>query len=332
MIRQLLPLFLLIVIAISAKSQTDKVWPEDPSLIPDLNVEIFSVDASHSKLNFAIGFFGFSDVEGSFNRVIGNVLYNENDPSNTSVSLVIDASSIDTGSSFRDKDLQKESFFDVEQHRMLTFKSKRVKVTGSEMELIGDLTMKGKTKEVTIPFQRTTGRFEDPFWGNLNIGFKGELTLNRMDYDIHGGRWGEKVLSEEVKIEFSLVAKRGNEFKIGQGDPSKLITQIVEEAIKNGVDSGKSKYSEITKTQALDGFYTTLIGRRLLQKDKYQQALDMFDFALEKYPNESTRIIRYQARCHAYLGNKSKALELYAKMNKRNAFDTEAWEMIKRLK
>lgn len=330
--RQLLYAFLFLTLCFSSKSQTVSDWPDPPNLIPDLDVEIFSIDASHSKLQFAVDFFGFSDVEGTFDAVRGNVLYNDNDLSKTSVSLFIDVKSIDTGSDFRDKDLQKENFFDVENHRTIIFKSKKVNVKGSKLEMTGDLTMKGITQEIVIPFERTSGRFVDSFWGNLNIGFKGEITLNRLDFDIHGGRWGEKVLSEEVKIEFALVAKRGNEFKIGQGERSNLITEIVEEVMRNGLDAGKKKYAEITKSQELDAFYTTLIGRRLLQKDKYQQALDMFDFALGTYPDQSTRLTRYQARCYAYLGEKSKALELYTAMAKANAFDTETWEMIKYLK
>lgn len=331
--RLLLFVVLLTTLPIATKAQGEEdIWPKKPKLIPGLDVEIFDIDGSHTKLQFSIGFFGFSDVEGSFDRFGGTVLYNEEDLEKTSVSLLIDATSINTGSSRRDKDLQKENFFDTENHRMIKFESKRVVKRGKNFEVVGDLTIKGKIREVSIPFQRTRGRFIDPFWNHVNIGFKGTLTLNRMDFDVHGGRWGETVLSDEVKVEFSLVAKKSNDFRTGQGEHSQLISQVVDEVLRRGTAAGKLKYGELAKTQELDAFYTTLIGRRLIQKDKFQEAIEMFDFTLEKFPDQIARISRYKAKCYAYLGNKAKALELYELIGSRNPFDTEAWEMLKHLK
>lgn len=313
-------------------AQNEAFWPDQRQMIPGLEREVFDLDASHSKLRFSIGFLGFSDVEGSFDRFGGTILYNESDLEKTSVSIVIDATSISTGSNFRDKDLQKENFFDTENHRIIRFISKEVKRRGKKLEIVGDLTIKGKTKEVVIPFERTKQKFVDPFWQHIMIGFKGELALNRTDFDVHGGRWGEKVLSEEVKIAFSMVGKQSNDFKTGKGEKSSLATNILEEIIANGVESGKAKYLSLEEDEGLDAFYTTLIARRLIQKDFYAQALAFLDFALEKFPDQAPRVNRYKAKCYAYLGDVTKAKIIYQQIDKQNPFDTEAWEMLKHLK
>ena len=324
--------FLILSFSFLSNAQDSSFWPSEVKHIPGLDVEIFDVDKSHSKLNFSIGLFGFTDVDGAFNRFGGTVLYNENDLEKTSISLVIDASSISTNSSTRDKDLNKEDFFDTENHRLIRFETKRIERKGKKFIAIGDLIMKGITKELRVPFERTKKRFIDPFWSNLSIGFKGELTLNRMDFNIHGGRWGDKVLSDEVKIEFAIVAKQPNTFKFGTGEVSAKMTEVVETIQKNGVESGKTMFNEVAANHELDNSSKGIVIKRLVQKYNFEEAIAFSEFILEKFPDQAPRITRDMAKAYMFLEKTNKAIEIYSKISENNPLDTEAREILKKLK
>lgn len=312
------------------QAQELSFWPEEVRLFPKLDVEMFSIDKSHSKLRFSIGFLGMSDVEGSFDRFGGTVLYSDKDLTKTSISLLIDASTISTGSSTRDKDLNKEKFFDTENHRFITFKSKEVVRKGRNLIVVGDLTMKGVTKEMRIPFERTQGRFIDPFWSNLNIGFKGSINLNRSDFNIHGGRWGEKVLSDEVAIDFAIVAKQPNTYKWGSGDFSVKTTEIVDLVVEQGLEAARAPYLDLLKGQEKDGFAVILPVKRLIQKYHFKEALAFCEFIADKFPDHKGRVSREMGKIYLYLGEREKALEIYELLGN-NPYDTESWEVLKAL-
>ncbi len=314
-----------------SKAQDPTFWPNEVKHIPGLDVEVFGIDKAHSKLSFAIGFFGFSDVEGTFGQYSGTILYNEKDLTKTAISLIIDANSINTGSSFRDKDLKTGNFFDTENHRFLTFESKSIEKKGKKMFAIGDLTIKGKTKEVRVPFEQTQKRFIDPFWSNLVIGFKGEITIDRNDFDVHGGRWGEKVLSEEVKISFAMVAQQPNTFKWGSGEISASMNEVVNAYVKNGADDGKAKFEEVTSGIEMNSFIEGLTAKRLIQKYHFKEAIAFLEMAIEKFP-KNAGLYKDKAKAHAFLGEKNKAVEIYEQIIARNANDTEAKMILKRLK
>lgn len=329
--RQLIFSVILLNILVFTQAQEASYWPDEVKLIPGMDVEMFSIDKSHSKLTFSVEFFGFSDVEGNFGRFMGTVMYNENDLNKTSISLIIDASTINTGSSHRDKDLNKEDFFDTENHRLITFKSKSVTKKGRNLMVVGDLTMKGVTREMTIPFERTKGRFIDPFWSNLNIGFKGAINLKRSDFNIHGGRWGEKVISDEVKIDFAIVAKQPNTYKWGPRDLSVQITDVVELIATSGVEAAKDKYLALMEGNEKDGFAVTLPVKRLMQKYRFNEALAFCEFIMEKFPDHKKTVTKDMGRIYLFLGEKEKAREIYTSLAKSNPYDTESWEVLKHL-
>ena len=329
--RQFILLAIGIFYAFGLMGQGTSFWPEKPMTIPELEVEIFTLDKSHSKLTFSIGYFGFSDVEGTFDRYSATVLYNENDLTKMSIALVVDASTINTGSDFRDKDLKGEKFFDTDKHRTLQFFSKRIEKKGKKYWAIGDLTIKGITKEIRVPFEQTQKKFIDPFWSNMNIGFKGEITLNRIDFDVHGGSWGEKVLSEEVKIEFAMVAKQSNTYKWGDSETGAKVDQIVKAMKTEGIEEAKKRYRAVAREIEMDAFKTGLVAKRLLQKNHFEAAIGYLEFALEQFPNQRG-YYKDLARAYAYLGQQEKARELYGQIKARNPFDTEAAEMLRRLK
>src|SRR6202007_2426142 len=93
-------------------------------------VETWKLDPPHSAAQFSVRHMGISNVRGTFTKVGGTVT-NPDDPSKASVDVTIDASSVDSRVQRRDDDLRSDHFFDVAKYPTITFKSKKVEVTGA---------------------------------------------------------------------------------------------------------------------------------------------------------------------------------------------------------
>jgi polyisoprenoid-binding protein YceI len=126
----------------------------------------------------------------------------------TWLQLTIEASSIDTHNEQRDGHLKSNDFLDLEQYPQVTFVSTGVTQTGAtSLELTGDLTIKGVTNSITVPFE-FEGAATDPF-GNARVGFEGSVVINRKDY---GVTWnapletGGVLVSEKITLEFEISA------------------------------------------------------------------------------------------------------------------------------
>ena len=118
-------------------------------------------------------------------------------------------SSIDTGVADRDGHLRSADFFDVETYPEITFVSTDVSRDGDDWTIAGDLTIKDVTKPVTVLFEET-GSARDPF-GNLRVGFEGEATINRKDWDLTWNaalETGGVLVSEKIKLGFDISAIR----------------------------------------------------------------------------------------------------------------------------
>src|ERR1700677_4314484 len=86
----------------------------------------WNIDPAHSTAQFTVRHLAISNVTGSFTKVTGSVVLNENDPTQSQVSASIDVSSVDTRVEARDKDLRSPNFFDIEKYPTIEFKSKRI--------------------------------------------------------------------------------------------------------------------------------------------------------------------------------------------------------------
>jgi polyisoprenoid-binding protein YceI len=149
---------------------------------------------------------GISNVNGAFTKVTGTVVLNEKDITQSQVNAVIDAASVDTRVPDRDKDLRSANFLDVEKYPTLEFKSKRIVNNGGKLQLIGDLTLHGTTKEVTLDVDGPTPELSDP-WGNVRRGFSATTTINRKDFGVVWSntlKTGEAVVGDNVKIEIDV--------------------------------------------------------------------------------------------------------------------------------
>jgi polyisoprenoid-binding protein YceI len=147
---------------------------------------IWQIDPNHSAAQFSVRHLGVSTVRGAFMKVSGSAMYDPADPSKDSVEVTIDASSVDTRVQMRDNDLRSPNFLDVQKYPTITFKSKQAKSAGAgKLQIVGDLTIHGVTKEVTLDVDGPSASIKDP-WGNQRIGASALTKVNRKDFGVSG--------------------------------------------------------------------------------------------------------------------------------------------------
>ena len=130
-----------------------------------------SIDASHSRLGFTARHAMVTKVRGQFGDFTGTAHVDTTEPANSQVALNIATGSVSTGNADRDGHLRSGDFFDAEANPEITFVSTNVTRDGGDWTITGDLTIKGVTNSVAIPFEET-GTAQDPF-GNVRVGFEG---------------------------------------------------------------------------------------------------------------------------------------------------------------
>ena len=163
----------------------------------------WNIDPAHSTAQFTVRHLGVSNVTGNFTKVTGSVVLNEKDTTQSQVSASIDVSSVDTRVEPRNKDLKSPNFFDVEKYPTIEFKSKRIVNDGGKLQVIGDLTIHGTTREVTLDVDGPTPELTDP-WGNSRRGISATTTINRKDFNLVYNnvlKTGEAVVGDNVKIQ-----------------------------------------------------------------------------------------------------------------------------------
>jgi len=168
----------------------------------------YKIDPAHSIIGFAVRHLEINWVEGRFKDFEGTIHYDDKDVTKSSVEFSAKVESIDTGVAPRDKHLRTADFFEVEKYPTLSFKSTRVERKGKDaLVLHGDLTMKGVTKPVQLPF-KITGAVKDP-WGNTRFGIEAQTKINRRDFGINYGNafaGGGLDVGNEITINLQLEA------------------------------------------------------------------------------------------------------------------------------
>jgi polyisoprenoid-binding protein YceI len=166
----------------------------------------WTIDPAHSTAQFTVRHLGISNVSGNFTKVGGSAVLNEKDIPQSQVSATIDVSSVDTRVEARDKDLKSPNFFDVEKYPTMEFKSKRISNAGGKLQVIGDLTIHGTTREVTLDVDGPTPELNDP-WGNVRRGFSATTAINRKEFGLvynNALKTGEAVVGDNVKIQIDV--------------------------------------------------------------------------------------------------------------------------------
>jgi polyisoprenoid-binding protein YceI len=167
----------------------------------------WEIDSSHSSLHFSVRHLVIAKVGGSFERWSGTIQAPDGDFSKATVAVTIDASSIATGVADRDGHLRSADFFDVAQYPELRFVGKRVRGSGSEIGVVGDLTIKGTTREVALRVEQH-GQTKDP-WGNVRTAFTVKTSIDRKDFGLTWNQvleTGGVMVGDRVDIEAEIEA------------------------------------------------------------------------------------------------------------------------------
>ncbi|HTZ98947.1 MAG TPA: YceI family protein [Candidatus Aquilonibacter sp.] len=142
----------------------------------------WTLDPMHTNAQFTVRHLGISNVQGEFTKISGTVQLDDQDVTNSSLDVTIDATSIDTRVSRRDDDLKSEHFFNVAQYPTITFKSTKVEKDGDNLKVTGNLTIRGVTKEVILNVTGPTAPIKA--MGGLRRGASASTTINRQDFGV----------------------------------------------------------------------------------------------------------------------------------------------------
>jgi polyisoprenoid-binding protein YceI len=171
----------------------------------------YKIDPAHSSAHFVVRHMMITNVRGGFSAVQGAIEYDPENPNESRVDVVIDASTINTLDPQRDAHLKNPDFLNVEQYPTITFKSKKMTPAGGgEWKITGDLTIHGVTKEVVLNAEGPTPEGKDPF-GNTRIGASASTKIKRGDF---GLTWnaaletGGILLGDDLKVELEVSAIR----------------------------------------------------------------------------------------------------------------------------
>ncbi len=165
----------------------------------------FDKKDAHQFITFEVSHLGFSTLFGRFNDFDGEFVYDADNPENSSVTVTVNVESVDSNHAERDKHLRSKDFFHVDEYPEATFRSTRVELDddGDEADVIGELTLRGVTKEITLEVD-LHGYGEDP-WGGYRMGFDAETEISMKDF---GFPTDLGPLTDKVKLEISVEGVR----------------------------------------------------------------------------------------------------------------------------
>lgn len=168
----------------------------------------WKIDPSHSRVGFSVKHMMIATVRGEFTRYTGTLELDTQDLTRSRISGEIEVASIDTREPQRDDHLRSGDFFAAGEHPTIRFQSKRIEhVSGNEYRVVGDLTIRGVTKEVTLDAEYA-GVHKDP-WGGTRTGFTVTGAINRKDFGMNFNaalETGGVLVGDKVKLELEVEA------------------------------------------------------------------------------------------------------------------------------
>jgi polyisoprenoid-binding protein YceI len=165
----------------------------------------WNLDPEHSTIEFRVTHMVVSKTTGRFTDYTGFIDMDAETGTVTAMEATVKAGSVNTSHEKRDTHIRNADFLDVEHYPTMTFKMKSYKKTAESFTAVGDLTLRGVTKEVTL-VGRYNGATKDP-WGNTRAGFSAEGKLNRKDFGMVWNKTldsGGLVVGDEVQIRLEI--------------------------------------------------------------------------------------------------------------------------------
>lgn len=168
-----------------------------------VSASTWNIDPDHSNIGFKVRHLMVSNVKGSFDKYTATVELNDQDITQSKVTVTIDTNSVNTRVQKRDDHLRSADFLDAAKYPTMTFVSKKIVRTGDDhFAVTGDLTLHGVTREVALDVEGMSQESKDP-WGNIRRGATATAKINRKDF---GLTWnaaletGGVVVGDEVAI------------------------------------------------------------------------------------------------------------------------------------
>jgi polyisoprenoid-binding protein YceI len=163
----------------------------------------WELDLAHTGIGFKVRHLMVSSVRGDFGKFSGSIVYDETDITKSGARITIEAASINTRVAKRDEHLRSPDFLDAANHPVITFQSKRVEKAGEgKLRMIGDLTLRGVTKEVVLDVEGPTPAIRD-LQGYLRVGGQATARIHRKDFGLVWNKaleTGGVVVGDEVEI------------------------------------------------------------------------------------------------------------------------------------
>ena len=172
---------------------------------PASAADTFIIDPAHTNIVFFVNHLGYSNLIGQFNVFSGSFVFDQENPANSKVELVIEADSVDTDHKGRDEHLRSPDFLNVEEFPETTFVSTSVVKTGAKTgKVTGDLTILGRTRPITldVTFNKVAPHPIPSYNGVLVAGFSARAKVNRIDYGMTYAQGGiGDVLDLYIEVE-----------------------------------------------------------------------------------------------------------------------------------
>jgi len=171
----------------------------------------WTIDPGHSAAQFTVRHMLVANVRGEFDGPTGTITFDPGDFKTLKVDVSFDTKTVNTRNPDRDKDLRSDLFLDIAKYPKMTFKSKRAEPSGpGRLKLIGDLTIKGVTKEVTLEVEGPTPEIKD-IWGERRIGATATTTIDRRQFGLMYNRMlegGGAVVGDTVNVTIDVEMTR----------------------------------------------------------------------------------------------------------------------------
>ena len=158
---------------------------------------IWKIDSTHSSVNFEITHMAVSHVHGSLTNVNGVVELNDKDIAKSSVEATIDTTTVSTGVVMRDTTLKSDNFFNVQKYPLITFKSSSLRRNSGTVQLLGDLTLNGVTRSVTLDLDGPSP--PQTINGKTISGFSATGLIRRSNFSFGASKFNA-VVGDDVKL------------------------------------------------------------------------------------------------------------------------------------
>ncbi len=173
---------------------------------------IWEIDATRSRVSFALRVMSVTTTRGSFDRLRGQLHIDEQNPANSWVEAEIDAASINTHNRLRDTHLRSGAFFAVKKYPTIAFRSTRVEhIGGSAYKVTGNLTLLGTTKSITfdVEYSGQSAGF------NAHASLTARATIDRDDFGLGQSMKLQAAAGKTATVEIALLAvqKAGKELE-----------------------------------------------------------------------------------------------------------------------